>query len=137
MATAGPKAGTTHARPKTKDEKGKDKAKAPVFPSDFGSHGSMINEELNGKIAEAKQDAGEDFADRQRLPELASQAAKNPGDGNDDQPLQQDQFGVGLDGRGVHERRCKYAERAGAARKKCNPIPGARNSVVQVGDLRA
>ena len=55
---AGPKAGTTNARPKAKDDKkdGKE-AKKVVYPSDFGSHASMANEELNGKIAAAKQDA--------------------------------------------------------------------------------
>ena len=39
--------------------KGKDKdAKTSLkTPSQFGSHASMTNEELNGKIAEAKQDA--------------------------------------------------------------------------------
>ncbi len=59
-ATTAPK-GVTHARPKAKtDEKGgKDKAKAPTFPSEFGSHGSMANEELTGKIVPAKQDAGD------------------------------------------------------------------------------
>jgi hypothetical protein len=55
MATAAPKAGVTQARPKAKDGK----TKAPVFPSDFGSHASMINAELNEKIAAAKQDAGD------------------------------------------------------------------------------
>lgn len=59
MATA-PKAGITHARPKAKDEKaGKGKAKTPTFPSDFGSHASMTNEELTGKIDAAKQDASD------------------------------------------------------------------------------
>ena len=56
MATA--TKGVTHARPKPKDEKGgKGKEKAPTFPSDFGSHTSMINEELNAKIVAAKQDS--------------------------------------------------------------------------------
>jgi len=55
MATA-PK-GVTHARPKAKDDKkdGKE-AKKVTYPSDFGSHASMTNEELTGKIAAAKQD---------------------------------------------------------------------------------
>ena len=53
-STAAPKAGTTHARPKAKDEKKGDKAKGPVMPSEFGSHASMVNAELTGKIA--KQD---------------------------------------------------------------------------------
>ncbi len=58
--TAAPKAGITHARPKSRDDKtGKGKGKAPVFPSDFGSHASMINAELNEKIAAAKQDAAD------------------------------------------------------------------------------
>jgi len=56
MATA-PKA-VTPARPKAKDDK-KDKNKAPVYPSEFGSHTSMVNAELTGKIAEAKQDAAD------------------------------------------------------------------------------
>ncbi len=58
MATA-PK-GVTQARPKAKDDKkdGKD-AKKVTYPSDFGSHASMTNEELNGKIGAAKQDAGD------------------------------------------------------------------------------
>ncbi len=54
MATA-PKA-VTPARPKAKDDK-KGKEKAPTYPSEFGSHTSMINAELNGKIAAGKQDA--------------------------------------------------------------------------------
>ncbi len=54
MATAAPKAGVTHARPKAKDDK-KDKTKAPTFPSAFGSHASMANAELNEKVAAAKQ----------------------------------------------------------------------------------
>jgi len=58
MATA-PKAGVTHARPKAKDEKKDGKAKAPTFPSAFGSHASMVNAELNEKVAAAKQDAGD------------------------------------------------------------------------------
>ena len=59
MATA-PK-GITHARPKAKDEKkdSKGKEKAPTFPSQFGSHTSMINEELTGRIDPAKQDAAD------------------------------------------------------------------------------
>jgi hypothetical protein len=59
MATAAPKAGITQARPKARDDKKDGKNKAPVFPSDFGSHASMINAELNEKIAAAKQDAGD------------------------------------------------------------------------------
>jgi hypothetical protein len=59
--TAAPKAGITHARPKAKDEK-KGKGKAPTFPSDFGSHSSMINAELNEKIAAAKQDVADPWA---------------------------------------------------------------------------
>ncbi|HTS16464.1 MAG TPA: hypothetical protein VMP11_02730 [Verrucomicrobiae bacterium] len=59
-STVAPKAGTTHARPKAKDDKagGKKEAKV-VYPSDFGSHASMANEELTGKIAAARQDAGD------------------------------------------------------------------------------
>ncbi|MGD0652463.1 MAG: hypothetical protein ABSA97_15200 [Verrucomicrobiia bacterium] len=59
--TAAPKAGITHARPKAKDEK-KGKGKALTFPSDFGSHSSMINAELNEKIAAAKQDVADPWA---------------------------------------------------------------------------
>jgi len=59
MATAAPKTGVTHARPKAKDDKKDGKNKAPVFPSDFGSHASMSEAELTAKIAEAKQDAGD------------------------------------------------------------------------------
>lgn len=60
MATA-PKAGVTHARPKAKDQKadGKGKEKAPSFPTEFGSHSSMTNEELTGKINPARQDAAD------------------------------------------------------------------------------
>jgi len=59
-STAAPKAGVTHARPKSKDDKsGKGKDKAPTFPSEFGSHSSMINAELNEKVAAAKQDAAD------------------------------------------------------------------------------
>jgi hypothetical protein len=55
MATA-PKA-VTHARPKAKDDKGDGKGKEQVkTPSQFGSHASMVNEELAGKITAAKQD---------------------------------------------------------------------------------
>lgn len=54
MATAAPKAGITHARPKAHDDK-KGKDKAPTFPSQFGSHTSMVNAEL--KVADGKQDA--------------------------------------------------------------------------------
>lgn len=58
MATvAAPKAGVTHARPKAKDDKSGKKEQKVVYPSDFGSHTSMANEELTGKIAAAKQDA--------------------------------------------------------------------------------
>ena len=53
MATA-PK-GVTAARPKAKDDKKDGKNKAPVYPSEFGSHTSMVNAELTGKITEAKQ----------------------------------------------------------------------------------
>ena len=56
MATA-PKAGVTNARPKAKDDKKDGKNKGPVFPSEFGSHVSMVNAELTEKIAAAKQDA--------------------------------------------------------------------------------
>src|SRR5437867_1630182 len=51
MATAAPKAGVTHARPKAKDDKKGAKDKAPAMPSEFGSHGSMVNAELTGAIA--------------------------------------------------------------------------------------
>ena len=57
MATVAPKAGTTAARPKAKDDKKDGKAKGPVFASEFGSHGNMLNAELSEKIAAAKQDA--------------------------------------------------------------------------------
>jgi len=57
MATAAPKTGVTNARPKAKDDKKDGKSKAPVFPSDFGSHVSMVNAELTEKIVAAKQDA--------------------------------------------------------------------------------
>ena len=57
MATPGPKAGTTSARPKARDDKGGKKEAKVVYPSDFGSHTSMANEELTGKIAAASQDA--------------------------------------------------------------------------------
>ena len=59
MATAGPKAGTTHARPKAKDDKKDAKNKGPVMPSEFGSHTAMINAELTEKIAAGKQDAND------------------------------------------------------------------------------
>jgi hypothetical protein len=49
----------THARPKAKDDKGGKKEQKIVYPSDFGSHASMANEELTGKIDAAKQDAGD------------------------------------------------------------------------------
>ena len=57
--TVAPKAGITHARPKARDDKKDGKGKAPVFPSEFGSHTSMINAELNEKVAAAKQDAAD------------------------------------------------------------------------------
>ena len=57
MATA-PK-GITHARPKARDDKKDGKDKAVKYPSDFGSHATMINAELSGKIAAAKQDAAD------------------------------------------------------------------------------
>jgi hypothetical protein len=58
MATvAAPKVGVTHARPKARDDKSGKKEVKVVYPSDFGSHASMANEELTGKIAAAKQDA--------------------------------------------------------------------------------
>jgi hypothetical protein len=58
MATAAaPKAGITHARPKAKDAAGGKKEQKIVYPSDFGSHTSMVNEELTGKISAARQDA--------------------------------------------------------------------------------
>ena len=56
-APSAPKAGTTNARPKAKDAAGGKKEAKVVYPSDFGSHTSMANEELTGKIAAAKQDA--------------------------------------------------------------------------------
>jgi hypothetical protein len=59
MATAAPKTGVTHARPKAKDEKKDAKGKAPVFASEFGSHAGMINAELTEKIAAAKQDGND------------------------------------------------------------------------------
>jgi hypothetical protein len=49
-STAAPKAGVTHARPKAKDDKKEAKAKGPAMPSEFGSHGSMVNAELTEKI---------------------------------------------------------------------------------------
>ena len=59
-STAAPKAGVTHARPKTREQKaaGKKEQKV-VYPSDFGSHASMTDEELTGKIVAAKQDAAD------------------------------------------------------------------------------
>jgi hypothetical protein len=61
MATvAAPKVGITHARPKAKDDKaGGKKEQKVVYPSDFGSHASMADEELTGKIAAARQDAAD------------------------------------------------------------------------------
>ena len=59
-STAAPKAGTTQARPKAKDDKaGGKKEQKVVYPSEFGSHTTMSNEELTGKIAAAKQDAND------------------------------------------------------------------------------
>ncbi len=58
--TVTPKAGITHARPKAKDEKaGGKKEQRIVYPSDFGSHASMVNAELTEKVAAAKQDAAD------------------------------------------------------------------------------
>src|SRR5947207_15283340 len=57
MATAVPKAGVTHARPKAKDDKKDAKNKGPAMPSEFGSHTTMVNAELTEKIT--KQDAGD------------------------------------------------------------------------------
>jgi hypothetical protein len=61
MATvAAPKVGVTHARPKAKDgQAGGKKEQKVVYPSDFGSHTSMANEELTGKIVAARQDAAD------------------------------------------------------------------------------
>lgn len=60
MATAQVPKGVTHARPKAKDDKAdKDKKEAIKTPSQFGSHASMTNEELTGKIAAAKQDSAD------------------------------------------------------------------------------
>ena len=59
-STTAPKAGITHARPKARDDKaGGKKEQKIVFPSEFGSHATMINAELNEKIAAAKQDAAD------------------------------------------------------------------------------
>ncbi len=58
MATTTAPKGVTHARPKAKDDK-KDKAKAPTFPSDFGSHASMVDADQSAKIAAAQQDAND------------------------------------------------------------------------------
>lgn len=56
MATAKP----STAKPKAQaGKKGKDAA--PTFPSQFGSHTSMINAELNEKIIADKQDAGDSW----------------------------------------------------------------------------
>jgi hypothetical protein len=60
MATA-PK-GVTAARPKAKDNKKGGKDDKPTFPTEFGSHASMVNEEVNGTIVEAKQDAGDPWS---------------------------------------------------------------------------
>jgi hypothetical protein len=59
-STAAPKTGVTHARPKSRDQKdaGKKDQKV-VYPSDFGSHAGMANEEVTGKIVAAKQDAAD------------------------------------------------------------------------------
>jgi hypothetical protein len=53
-------AGITHARPKAKDDKkdGK-KEQAAKMPSDFGSHTSMTDAELNEKIAAPRQEAAD------------------------------------------------------------------------------
>ena len=59
MATAPAKAGVTNARPKAKDDKKDGKNKGPVFPSEFGSHAGMVNAELTGTVAAAKQDAAD------------------------------------------------------------------------------
>ena len=60
MATPAAKPGTTPARPKAPTgKKGKDAA--PTFPSQFGSHASMLNAELNEKIVADKQDAGDSW----------------------------------------------------------------------------
>jgi len=56
MATAAPKAGITAARPKAKDGKKDGKDKGPVFASEFGSHGNMLNAELIEKISANRQD---------------------------------------------------------------------------------
>jgi len=59
-STAAPKAGVTHARPKAKEQKAAGKKEQKVaYPSDFGSHASMADEELTGKIVAAKQDAAD------------------------------------------------------------------------------
>lgn len=58
MATA-PK-GVTHARPKAKDEKKQaNEEKKVTYPSEFGSHGSMRQEEWTAKIVAAKQDGSD------------------------------------------------------------------------------
>ena len=49
----------THARPKARDVKKDAKDKAPTFPSEFGSHASMANEEATAKIVAARQDAAD------------------------------------------------------------------------------
>ena len=56
-APSAPKAGTTNARPKAQTAAGGKKEAKVVYPSEFGSHTSMANEELTGKITAAKQDA--------------------------------------------------------------------------------
>ena len=58
-APSAPKAGTTNARPKAKDGAGGKKEAKVVYPSEFGSHTSMANEELTGKIAAGSQDAAD------------------------------------------------------------------------------
>ena len=59
-STAAPKAGITHARPKARDDKaGGKKEQKIVYPSDFGSHSSMINAELNEKVSAAKQETAD------------------------------------------------------------------------------
>ena len=57
MATAVAKPGVTPARPKAAGDKKGGKDKAPTFPSEFGSHTSMVDAELDGKLVAAKQDA--------------------------------------------------------------------------------
>ncbi|NQU10458.1 hypothetical protein HQ590_06700 [bacterium] len=51
--------GTIPARPKSRDAKGQGKGAAPSLPSPFGSHATMVNEELTGKILAEKQDTAD------------------------------------------------------------------------------